>query len=677
MKWYNSIKTKVIGFFLLIYMVFLVIIIVIFSIIREEALVTMSPVKVDAATSEVLRNIRNAQNKMEEVVLILASVVKEDIKNINIIKAIFSADTKSMIVSGGIWFESYAKKKDKKDHIYFFNKNKDNTFSEVLDYLKKIPQSYRKTEFYLSAKQLKEGETFWTKVYSDPVTKLRMITVVAPIYKNDIFIGVASLDLELANQEHVLFGDTLKFKKSYLMMLDREGELISKSSLLNNILAHDDNIYNAKNPKIAKLLSYVKPALGYSNTPEHFDETLVKNLSNLDISIDHLEEESVATLLKIRQKKSDQALSSRIYFLEDDPILGTKSIVAVYHFPFAHWNVVIGIPENQILAQSNKIAKQIIVTTIFWTLLATIFGYFLLSRVFIKPIEDINEQLNENLLKSENKYKILTCEDKGEIGSLVENLNTRTIALENSLEREALEVDKRVINEKLLMQQSKMAAMGEMMDAVAHQWKQPLNALSMYSDIIKSDFDEGEVDAAYMAQFSDDLQLQIGHMVSTLDEFRNFFRPSEKMQDFLLIDVINSVLILMKDQLLKHRITVAIEKDEKIMLHGSANEFKHLILNLFNNAKDAFKENNIKKRMITIRLMHQEKNDVLEVEDNAGGIPKKVIKDIFKANVTTKELGKGTGIGLYMSTQIAQHYGATLSVYSQKNGSCFVVTFNK
>lgn len=134
-------------------------------------------------------------------------------------------------------------------------------------------------------------------------------------------------------------------------------------------------------------------------------------------------------------------------------------------------------------------------------------------------------------------------------------------------------------------------------------------------------------------------------------------------------------MFLTKDEFLKYRITVKIESDDTITLHGSPNEFKHLILNLLSNAKDAFNDNKVEKRIITMRLIHQDGSDVLEVEDNAGGIPEEVIKDIFKANVTTKEKGKGTGIGLYMSTQIVQKHHATLRVHNQNDGACFVVEF--
>jgi signal transduction histidine kinase len=217
---------------------------------------------------------------------------------------------------------------------------------------------------------------------------------------------------------------------------------------------------------------------------------------------------------------------------------------------------------------------------------------------------------------------------------------------------------------------------GNSLDAVAHQWKQPLNALSMYSDIIKSDFKDGMVDQKYVEQFKDDMQVQIDHMVNTLDEFRTFFRPNKTDEMFSLLSIIHSVLFLTKDDLLKNRITVNIEQKDHIDIDGSSNEFKHLVLNIINNAKDAFNDNHIEKRKITIRLINDKEGKRLEIVDNAGGIPDHIIDDIFKANITSKEEGKGTGIGLYMSTQIATKHQALLSVKNQNDGACFTVTFN-
>jgi len=337
---------------------------------------------------------------------------------------------------------------------------------------------------------------------------------------------------------------------------------------------------------------------------------------------------------------------------------------------------MIGMSEKNVLKDLNSAYEKIIILILLLTLLAALLGFILLRKVFIQPLHIINKQLNENIADPSKHYNALSCDDKGEIGMLVQNLNVRTSALENSLERESTEREKRQLNDKLLVQQSKMAAMGEMMDAVAHQWKQPLNALTMYSDIIKSDFDEGAVDKQYIGQYSTDMQVQIDHMVDTLDEFRNFFRPNEKEEMFDLLTVINSVLFLTKDEFLKHRIIVNVEEVKKISLYGSANEFKHLILNLLNNAKDAFPKDTTKKRMINLRLVERKGKDILEIADNAGGVPKEIMADIFKANVTTKEKGKGTGIGLYMSTKIAEKHNADLSVHNTKAGACFTLTFN-
>jgi len=328
---------------------------------------------------------------------------------------------------------------------------------------------------------------------------------------------------------------------------------------------------------------------------------------------------------------------------------------------------------NQALIDnSNALYINMLIVTFLLTVLATLIGYIALKAMFINPIESINRQLER--MRSENG--LLHCKDKGEIGLLVENLNNRAINLAKAKERESKEHQLRKAQEEMLMQQSKMAVMGEMMDSVAHQWKQPLNALTLYSELIRNDFEEGNVDQEYIEKFRKDIQLQIDHMVNTLDEFRSFFRPSKERHDFKLLDVVNSALFLAKDDILKNRILVKVEQEDEIVVNGYENEFKHLILNIINNAKDAFIEHDISKRLIRIRLISSETGDRLEIEDNAGGVPKEVMARIFEANVTTKAEGKGTGIGLYMSRQIAQKHNAVLSVENREEGACFIVSFS-
>jgi len=245
-------------------------------------------------------------------------------------------------------------------------------------------------------------------------------------------------------------------------------------------------------------------------------------------------------------------------------------------------------------------------------------------------------------------------------------------SLEVKIEKE---LKAREEQDRALEQQAKMAAMGEMMDAVAHQWKQPLNAITMYETLLKSDFKDGLVDQAYIDRFLDDTTLQINHMVNTLDEFRAFFRPNQHEEIFAINDSIASVLRLVKDEFLKHHVTVKLDIPEDICLEANENEIKHLILNIINNSKDAFNERNISKRLITISAkLEFDTHLSIAFSDNAGGIPKEIIQEIFKPNVTTKAADKGTGIGLYMSMQIANKYHGELKVTNTKDGATFTLT---
>jgi len=228
--------------------------------------------------------------------------------------------------------------------------------------------------------------------------------------------------------------------------------------------------------------------------------------------------------------------------------------------------------------------------------------------------------------------------------------------------------------DKIIEQQSRMAAMGEMIDAVAHQWKQPLNAISMIIDMLKTDFkDSQDVDYAYITELDSTVHLQIDHMVTTLNEFRNFLRPSTKNETFYIQTAIDNVRILMKDELITQNVHLNLNIDETIKIFGNRNEIKHLFINIINNAIDVFNERDIQHRGITINCYSEYNKIYIEIEDNAGGVPQDIIADIFKPNVTSKANGKGTGIGLYMSTQIVEKNNGSINVHNSEVGAFFTI----
>jgi len=247
------------------------------------------------------------------------------------------------------------------------------------------------------------------------------------------------------------------------------------------------------------------------------------------------------------------------------------------------------------------------------------------------------------------------------------------INLEKKIEEE---VFKRNTSEKMLLQQSKLAVMGEMMDAVAHQWRQPINTINMEVDMLQYDFEDDLITKHYIEEFSQKISTQILHMNSTLNEFRSFFRPDKDIVPFEIRKALESVLVLLKDELVKNVIKIKLEICDDFKVVAIENEFKHVFINLINNSKDAFNENNIANKVINITTKIEKNKKKIMILDNAGGIPSDIIDDIFKANVTSKSQENGTGIGLYMSKQIVEKYKGTIEVSNStiQKGSLFIIT---
>ncbi|MEA3314924.1 MAG: HAMP domain-containing sensor histidine kinase, partial [Campylobacterota bacterium] len=247
--------------------------------------------------------------------------------------------------------------------------------------------------------------------------------------------------------------------------------------------------------------------------------------------------------------------------------------------------------------------------------------------------------------------------------------------LAHSLASQASVAINKYRQDKLIMQQSKMAAMGEMIDAIAHQWKQPLNVINIGASELEMNINFGfDIDNEMLMELSKTTQDQVLHLLNTLDEFRSFLRPDKPKENINISKLIESVLVLLKDDLQSNSIITKIIGDKSLSFNVIVNEVKHIFINLISNSRDAFNSNNIKNREITFNILEKKGFISVEIDDTAGGIPDSVIDDIFKANVTTKEEGKGTGVGLYMSTQIAQKNNGELSVKNVENGARF--TFN-
>lgn len=230
--------------------------------------------------------------------------------------------------------------------------------------------------------------------------------------------------------------------------------------------------------------------------------------------------------------------------------------------------------------------------------------------------------------------------------------------------------------DQLLSHQSKLATMGEMIGIIAHQWKQPLSSLSMKIQSIKYKkfLNEKAIDKEYIENFVIDNMQLIQFMTKTIDDFRDFFRQDKNKENFSMTQCISKTLNIVKPQLDSERIDISIE-GEDFTTNGLQSEFQQVIINLISNAKDELISKNIEKKEIKIYTSIEKGKGILTIKDNAGGIPKAILKKIFEPYFTTKERGKGTGIGLYISkTIIEETMKGKLTVSNFDDGACFKIT---
>ena len=255
------------------------------------------------------------------------------------------------------------------------------------------------------------------------------------------------------------------------------------------------------------------------------------------------------------------------------------------------------------------------------------------------------------------------------------NISQDNFEYKNSLEQQVqIQVNELRLKDKILAQQSKMASMGEMLDIIAHQWKQPLNIISMKSELIcMFDKDTKTVNQDEVLECKDEIHHQIDHLLSTLSEFRNFFRMDYNIEKVNLKSILDSIALLLKDELLKNLITLELIYSDDLFVLANENDIKHLIINLINNSKEEMLEANIKNKIITIECIKVDEKIEITLKDRGRGIPQNIIDNIFDVHFTTKEKNGGTGIGLYMCKEIVRKYNGKINVSNYKYGAVFKI----
>lgn len=224
--------------------------------------------------------------------------------------------------------------------------------------------------------------------------------------------------------------------------------------------------------------------------------------------------------------------------------------------------------------------------------------------------------------------------------------------------------------QELLIHQSKLASMGEMIGNIAHQWKQPLTYLSYNFMNLREAEKRNILDGVYLNKKLDKAEAQLEFMSQTIDNFKDFYLPNKTKEKFLVEKASLEIVEIISHQFHQNNIEIIINTKEDIELISYRNAYKQVLLNLLSNAKDVFVQRDIEHPKVIVTI---DKNYVL-VEDNAGGIPIEIINRIYEPYFTTKK--GGSGIGLYMSKMIIEKdMGGQLSVENFEKGALFKIIF--
>lgn len=506
-------------------------------------------------------------------------------------------------------------------------------------------------------------------------------------------------------------------KRDYIWVMDKKGNnyLAREKELQGNLFEYEDadgrkiiqeeieavkqnkeafvkTRFNPKNPRIQ--LKYLKDfghyewffgtGMQYYDEYERIKKTMISNLSAIQSDPDeyyyivnsqgdiiyHPQMELNSNILELKDKNGFAYIKEQIKIAKNEgggymtylsksrrhEQFSNKTTLSVYFKPF-DWVITTGFYalniqkaiDKQQASLKKEIEKEIRTILIF---------SFVLAIFVILMTLALSRRISTIFID----YKQRVQERESALQSLNDSLKER-VEQEVAAQRE---------KEKMLIQQSKMAAMGDMISMIAHQWRQPLNQLSYVMMNIEGAYDERTLSREYLETKLKEGEELLEYMSHTIDDFRDFFKPDKEKEEACLCDLVDSAIALIEKGLKAHQISLEKEYscDKKLVLYK--NELIQVLLNLLKNAQEVLADKEGAK--IVVRIYEEGGDAKISVSDNGGGVKEENIEKIFEPYFSTKA-SQGTGLGLYMSKMIIEeHMDGKFSVQNSQMGAEFIIS---
>lgn len=314
--------------------------------------------------------------------------------------------------------------------------------------------------------------------------------------------------------------------------------------------------------------------------------------------------------------------------------------------------------------------------------------FYQMATIINQNVSITQNNIEQNIEFIKNATKVLENIEQGNLGTRLtkdtnnEALNELKIVINNMIDNLEFkiqeEINKRLEQEQILIQQSKLASMGEMIGNIAHQWRQPLAQISAIHMNMKVTYDFNKFTKEYMENKIKEANKLTSYMSQTISDFQNFFKPQGEKEIFSIEKACRDAYFILESSLKAHGIEVVFHITQDVQINGYKNEYSQVILNLLSNAKDILIERQIKNPKIDIEIKDGNHYALVKIKDNAGGVDSAIIDKIFEPYFTTRHQTQGTGIGLYMSKNIIErNMHGYINVANIEDGALFTVKVDK
>lgn len=296
-------------------------------------------------------------------------------------------------------------------------------------------------------------------------------------------------------------------------------------------------------------------------------------------------------------------------------------------------------------------------------------------------LKDLDDFVSSGAIYYENVHRLRTKDglykwilDRGKIVQRENGKAIRAIGTHNDITESVLAKEELRKKEELMIAQSRHAAMGEMISMIAHQWRQPLSVISISANNTLVDVELDMLDNKSVEENTNLILTQTQELSKTIDDFKNFFKPQKTKEEVYVKDIFNEAFRVIGKSLENSNVEVITKFECKRKMQTYSRELMQVFINILKNAKEVLESENIEHKKIFITVEDKQESVNIKIRDNAGGISKENISQVFDPYFSTKDEKVGTGLGLYMSKIIIQkHLKGEIDVYNKDGGACFEI----